>query len=394
MTDTKPKGALDGITVIDFSHMRAGPQCTQMLGDMGATVIKIEAPDGDGTRKFGKALGGESVDFLSVNRNKKSIVLDLKNEEDLAFAHQLVASADVVVENFRMGVMKRFGLDYESLAEKYPRLVYCTVSAYGLEGPYAGRPGYDQVAQGLSGLMSVTGTEESGPVRVGVSIADLLGGVFSAYGVALALYEREKSGRGQFVHTSLLRSLVSMLSYQAARYLLTGEVPEVVGNHHPIVVPTGTFKAGDGLMTISCGTDRQWQLLCDALESPELKEDPRYITNRDRTTHLKEIIKDIEARLSKKTRAQWMEILDRHGVPAGPVNRIDEVINDPQVIADQLIVTPEQPHPTIGNVPMPGFPVVLTRTPASARLSPPMLGQHTDEIKRMYTAKQTIKERT
>lgn len=382
--DAPSNGPLDGITVVDFTHMRAGPMCTQMLGDMGATIIKIENPKGDGTRNFGTTVGGESIDFLSVNRNKKSIVLDLKNKDDLAFAHALVGSADVVVENFRKGVMARFGLDYETLAPRYPRLIYCTVTAYGLEGPYADRPGYDQVAQGMSGLMSLTGTEASGPVRVGVPIADLLGGSFGAYGVVLALYERARSGRGQLVSTSLLRSLVSLLSFQAARNLLTGEVPGLVGQYHPIVVPTGTFRARDGLMTIACGTDKQWQSLCDALEAPELKSDPRYLTNRDRTAHLPEIVADIEARLVARDREEWMALFDRHEVPSGPVYTVDEVLRDPQVIAEKMVVTPEEKHPTVGEVPMPGFPVVLGRTPARARLAPPQLGQHSEEIRRTY----------
>lgn len=381
-------GPLSGIKIVDFSHMRAGPMCTQMLGDMGAEIIKIEPPRGDGTRNFGNLTGGESIDFLSVNRNKKSVVLDLKQPRDLEVAHRLVGQADVVVENFRKGVMKRFGLDYETLAAKHEKLIYCTITAYGIEGPYADKPGYDQIAQGLSGFMSVTGTDETGPLRVGVPIGDMLGGVFAAYGIALALYERTISGKGQRVHTSLLRALVSMLSFHATRYTLRGELPTPVGQQHPIVVPTGTFKVKDGSITISCGTQEQWERLAAALGASELAQDPRYRTNRDRSAHLAEIVADIEARLASRTRAEWIDILEQHDVPAGPVNTIADVVKDPQVIADQLIIAAEQGHPTIGPVPMPGFSVMLERTPPSARTSPPTLGQHTDEILRSLLRQQ------
>lgn len=377
MEEARP---LSGVRVVDFTHMRAGPMCTMMLGDMGAEVIKIEPPSGDGARLFGRTVNGEGIDFLSVNRNKRSVVLDLKAEEGRAAALELIATADVLVENFRLGVMRRFGLDYETLSARFPRLIYCSVTAFGRRGPYADRPGYDQLAQGLSGLMSVTGTEETGPLRVGLPLGDLLAGSYAAYGVVLALYERARSGRGQLVHTSLLRSLVSILSFQAARYLLTNEIPGPVGRYHPIVVPTGTFDARDGPLNIGCSTERQWRQLCVALGAPELIDDPRYRDNRHRAEHLADLIDDLQRRLATRTRDEWLEVLMAHDVPCGPVYNIGEVFNDPQVQAEELAVTPRHDHPTVGKVPMPGFPVILERTPPAAVLPPPLLGQHTREV--------------
>ena len=380
MKHEKTYGPLQGIRVVDFTHMRAGPQCTMMLGDMGAEVIKIEAPQGDGTRRFGSNINGEALDFLSVNRNKKSVVLDLKSDEGREAAMRLIGTADVLVENFRIGVMKRLGFGYEALSEKFPRLIYCSVTAYGQTGPYAERPGYDQIAQGLSGLMSLTGTKETGPLRVGLPIGDLLGGCFAAYGVVLALYERQQSGKGQFVHTSLLRALVSMMSFQGASYLMTGAVPDVVGKHHPIVVPNGTYAAKDGPLNIACSTQQQWENLCHALGAPELIADPRYPDNRGRAANLDVLVAELERLLSRRTRAEWIEIFTKHDIPSGPILRMDEVFTDPQVLAEQLAVTPDEDHPRVGKVPMPGFPVVLERTPARAVLPPPMLGQHTEEV--------------
>jgi len=381
---------LQGIRVIDFTHMRAGPQCTMMLGDMGAEIIKIESPRGDGTRLYGRDINGEALDFLSVNRNKKSVVLDLKSPEGRQAAMDLISTADVLVENFRIGVMERLGFGRERLAELFPRLIYCSITAYGQTGPYAGLPGYDQIAQGMSGLMSLTGTKESGPLRVGLPIGDLLAGAFAAYGIVLALFERQHSGRGQFVHTSLLRALVSLLSFQAARYLMTGEVPDVVGNHHPIVVPNGTFATSDGLINIGCSTQEQWESLCKAIEAPELVTDERYSDNRSRAANLEALIGDLEERLKQRTREEWMRVLTAADVPCGPIYRIDEVFKDPHVQAEQLAVSPDRDHPRVGKVPMPGFPVILERTPPRAVLPPPMLGEHTGEVLRS-TAQQLQK---
>jgi crotonobetainyl-CoA:carnitine CoA-transferase CaiB-like acyl-CoA transferase len=373
-------GPLSGIRVVDFTHMRAGPHCTMMLGDMGAEVIKIESAQGDGTRRYGKDIKGEALDFLSVNRNKKSVVLDLKTDAGRQAAMDLIATADVLVENFRIGVMDRLGFGQKALTEKFPRLIYCSVTAYGQKGPYAKHPGYDQIAQGLSGLMSLTGTKETGPLRVGLPIGDLLGGSFAAYGVVLALFERERSGKGQFVHTSLLRALVSMLSFQGARYLMSGEVPEVVGKQHPIIVPNGTYATRDGLINIACSTQEQWEKLCRALGAEDLAADPRYTDNRARAAHLETLVADLEQRLKQYTRAELMPLLTAADVPCGPIYRIDEMFNDPHVQAEGLAVTPERDHPKLGKVPMPGFPVILERTPPRAVEPPPMLGQHTNDV--------------
>ncbi len=367
-------GALGGIKVIDFSHARAGPQCTQLLGDMGADVIKIEKTTGDGSRHWGPAYKGERIDFLSLNRNKQGLAVDLTNAQQLSQVKELVAQADVVIQNFRPGVMAKFGLDAETLLEQQPDLVYCTISGYGSTGPLAKERSYDQVIQGFSGFMSVTGTEEAGPVRAGIPIADLLGGVFSALGICAALREREVSGRGQHVETSLLQGLVSLMSFHAQDYLLTGNVPGVAGNHHPIIAPTGTFRAADGALTVAVANDSMWQRMCESMGRPELATDPRFVTNNDRLQHRDELIEEIEAALSRRSKHEWVVAFTEAGVPSGPVHTIGEALDHEQVRANGLVVSAE--HSTVGPMEMLGFPVQLSRTPLSVRMPPPSLGEH------------------
>ncbi|MGV0745212.1 CaiB/BaiF CoA transferase family protein [Mycolicibacterium sp. XJ870] len=370
-------GALGGIKVIDFSHARAGPQCTMLLGDMGAEVIKVEKLVGDGSRQWGPRYKGESIDYLSLNRNKEGLAVDLNDPEQLDRVKELVADADVLVQNFRPNVMKKFGLDADTLLELHPKLVYCTISGYGNKGPLSQKRCYDQVIQGFSGFMSVTGTDELEPVRAGIPIADLLGGVFSALGICAALREREVSGRGQHVETSLLQGLVSLMSFHAQDYLLTGRVPGVAGNHHPIIAPTGTFRAADGSLTVAVANDEMWQRMCAAMDRPELAVDPRFVSNQDRLAHRTELISAIESALATRTKAEWVETFTASGVPSGPVHTIGEALEHEQTRANDLVVSAE--HVTVGPIEMIGFPLQLSRTPLAVRLPPPYLGQHNKE---------------
>ena len=374
-------GALHNIRVADFTHARAGPTCTMLLADMGANVIKVEAPPaGDAMRQFGARVGGEGMDFLTANRNKRSLALNLRSDIGCGVARRLVAGADVLVENFRPGVMKKLDLDYEAVRAINPRIVYCSISGAGQTGPYASRPGYDQVAQGLSGLMSITGTEQTGPLRVGIPIGDLVAGIYAAFGIAVALHERGLSGQGQYVQTSLLESLVSLLSVQAARYLLLGEIPGPVGNHHPIVVPFGAFQAKDGLLNIAVGTEPQWRRLCEAMDLSELADDPRFSNFRERDVHRRELLEILNARFREKPRDEWLQRLIEADIVAGPVYRIDEVFRDPQVLHTEMLQ--EISHPTIGALKLVGFPVKLSRTPPRIERYPPRFGEHTEAILR------------
>ena len=371
--------ALEGIRVADFSHNRAGPVCTMLLGDMGAEIIKVEAPPrGDSIRQFGAKVGGEGLDYLTANRNKRSLALNLQSDTGRRIARRLVSYVDVVVENFRPGVMKRLGLDYNAVSGVNPRIVYASVSGWGQTGPYASRPGYDQVAQGVSGLMSVTGTTESGPLRVGVPIGDMVAGIYAAFGVVVALCERTRSGNGQHVHTSLLETLVSLLSVQAGRYLLTKETPGPTGNHHPLIVPTGTFEAKDGHFNVAVGTEDQWRRLCEAVDLPDLANDRRFHSFQVRAVHRQELLRILNAKFRERRRDEWLRRLEDADIAVGPVYRIDEVFHDPQVRHTGMIQ--EIAHPTIGPLRLVGFPVKLSRTPATLALYPPRYGEHTEEI--------------
>lgn len=375
---TARRGALAGIRVADFTQNRAGPVCTMLLGDMGADVIKIEPPEGDPIRQFGARVAGEGLDYLTANRNKRDLALNLRTETGRRVSRRLVAWADVLAENFRPGVMQRLGLDYDTVRAINPRIVYCSVSGWGQSGPYALRPGYDQVAQGLSGFMSLTGTEESGPLRVGVPIGDLVSGIYAAFGVLVALYERGISGEGQYVHTSLLETLVSLLSLQAERYLLKGEIPGPVGNYHPLIVPAGCFEAKDGHLNISVGTEAQWRRLCEAMDLTGLADDPRFSDFQRRAAHRRELLEILTARFRERPRDEWLKRLDDADIASGPVYRVDEVFQDPQVLHTEMIQ--EIAHPTIGPLKLVGFPVKLSRTSPRLELYPPRYGEHTEEI--------------
>lgn len=370
-------GPLQGIKVIDFTHARAGPQCTMMLGDLGADVIKIERPGGEIGRAWGPVFKGERIDFMSVNRNKRSVVLDLTSPHDLALAQALIADADVLVQNLRPGVMSSFGLDADSLRARHSSLIYCSISGFGSAGPRAMEPSYDNVIQAYSGLMSITGTD--GPVRSGLPLADLLAGVFAAYGVLAALFERNQSGLGQHVQVSLLQSLVNLMSFQGLTYLLTGKTPGLTGNHHPIMAPTGLYRASDGHIVIQVSNDHEWKRLSEAIDLRELADDERFSTNDARVENRALMNEMLNSKLLQRTRAEWIAIFHAVQVPAGAVNSVGEALDDPQVRANDMVI--RMNHPKLGTIPVLGYPVRFDRTPCEIRLPPPEVGQHTSEVR-------------
>ena len=368
-------GPLRGIRILDLTRYLAGPYCTMLLGDMGAEVVKLEPPRGG--RDFGSGVGTHAnYFFLSVNRSKRSVTLDIQQPRGREVFLRLVDRADVVVENFRPAVMDALGLGAAALRARNPRLIYCNISGFGATGPYAQRPGFDQIAQGMSGLMSVTGTEQ--PTRVGIAIGDVLAGIFAAYGISLALYHRQVSGEGQVVTTSLLEALVGVLSWSAGIYFATGSPPPPAGNHHPLSAPHGAFRARDRAFNIACGNERQWQELCRALELSELLADDRFTHPLGRVANRAALTEQLESRLSQRNAAEWVTLLNAHGIPSGPINDMAEVFADPQVRAREMYV--ELPHPAIGTMKTTGVPVKLSATPGGAQVAPPDLGADTDAV--------------
>lgn len=373
---------LSGITVLDLGRHLAGPTAAMWLGDLGADVIKIENPGkGEDARASGPPFyHGESAFFLAANRNKRSLALDLKRPEGQELFRRLAARADVVVENFRPGVMDALSIGYDTVAATNPGVIYCSISGFGADGPFADRPGLDQIIQGFSGLQSVTGFEGGEPVRVGIPIADLLTGLFGAYGVLAALQVRARTGRGQRVDTSLLESMVGMLGFQATRYLNGGDVPPPAGNHHPINAPYGVFRTRDGYVTIGATGDKRWPKLCEVLGAPEWLEDPRFATNGGRHAHRAELAELISERLQAHTSDEWEVILNAASIPCGPIYRVDQALEHPQVRHREMVV--ELEHPSAGPIRLLGLPVKLSETPGAVRLPPPLLGQHSAEILR------------
>jgi crotonobetainyl-CoA:carnitine CoA-transferase CaiB-like acyl-CoA transferase len=376
------KMPLHGVRVLDLGRHQAGPTCAMWLGDLGADVLKIENPErGEDGRSSGPPFfNGVSAFFLSANRNKRSVALDVKRPEGQRIFRCLAETADVVVENFRPGVMDALSLGYPVLAELNPRLIFCSISGFGAAGPFADRPGLDQIIQGTSGLMSVTGFEGGDPVRVGIPIADLLTGLFGAYGVLAALQARERSGRGQIVTTSLLESMVGMMTFQAIRYLNGGGVPPPAGNHHPINAPYGVFRTRDGFVTLGATGDKRWRAFCELLGVPEWLDDPRFASNGARYENRYELAELIGAKLQARTSDEWEKILNAAGIPCGPIYRVDQALDDPQVRDREMIV--ERPHPELGTVRLLGLPVKLSSTPGDIWRVPPALGEHTDEVLR------------
>jgi formyl-CoA transferase/CoA:oxalate CoA-transferase len=379
MDSTPP---LDGLLVVDLTRVLSGPYCTMLLADMGARVIKIEQPGrGDDTRGWGPPFAGEeSAYFLSINRNKESLTLDLKQPDGHRILEQLLARADVVVENFRPGTMDRLGFGYQTVSARWPRIVYCAISGFGQTGPRRDQPGYDAVIQAEAGLMSVTG-ESGGPaLRLGVAIADIVSGMFAAQGIAMALLARARSGRGQLVDIGMLDATAALLTYQAANYFVTGRAPERLGNRHPTIVPYETFEGADGQFVLAVGNDDLWRRFCTVAELSNLASDPRFVTNRGRVENYAELKPILVDRLRTRSRAEWIAALNAQGVPTGAVRDVAEVLNDPQLAAREMIQAVE--HATLGSVRALGIPIKLSHTPGTVRTAPPTLGQHTDQILR------------
>lgn len=369
--------ALSRYTVLDLTRVRSGPTCVRQLADWGANVIKIEMPQG---LDQGDPMGGprHGPDFQNLHRNKRGMTLNLKDPEGVALLKKLAEKADVIVENFRPDVKHRLGIDYEAMSAVNPRIVYASISGFGQDGPYADRPGFDQIAQGMGGLMSITGLPGQGPVRVGIPIADLCAGIFAAQGILVALLERETSGKGQWVQTSLLQAQIFMLDFQASRWLMAGEVPKQAGNNHPTSIPTGVFKTSDGHINIAATGQRIWERCCHAFGKTEWLADPRYATGEARSRNRDALNAEIEAVTATNTTAYWVETLNEAGVPCGPIYRINEVFADPQV--QHLGIAKKLNGGNRGEVAYVGQPVELSRTPSGIVAHPPEIGQHTDEI--------------
>ncbi|HEX5079569.1 MAG TPA: CoA transferase [Geminicoccaceae bacterium] len=369
--------ALSRFTVLDLTRVRAGPTCVRQLADWGADVIKIEMP---ARGPDGHALGGPRAgpDFQNLHRNKRSMTLNLKDEAGRAVFLALAGRADVVVENYRPDVKQRLRIAYEDVKAVNPRIVYASISGFGQDGPYAKRPGFDQIAQGMGGLMSITGLPGQGPVRAGIPIADLCAGLFAAQGILVALLERERSGEGQWVQTSLLQAQVFMLDFQAARWLVDREVPGQAGNNHPTSIPTGVFPTADGHINIAAAGQEIWQRLCAALGHEALASDPDYATPADRSRNRDRLNAEIGEITRRRPSADWIDALNEAGVPCGPINTIDQVFADPQ-IRHLGMAHPVRSHER-GDIELVGQPVSLSRTPSRIRVPPPRMGEHTDEI--------------
>jgi len=376
------KQALDGIRVVDLTRVMTGPYCTMLLGDMGADVIKIEQPGkGDDTRAWGPPfIGDVSAYYLSINRNKRSLTLNLKSEAGKEILWKLIDSADVVVENFSPGTVDRLGFGYDAVRERRPGIVYCSISGFGQQGPSRDRTAYDLIVQGMSGLMSVTGEADGGPTRFGVPIADIAAGMFGAYAIVNALFHRERTGEGQYIDNSMLGGQVALLTYQAGIYFATHQAPQRTGNAHPIVAPYQTFHSKDGYVNVASGNDGIFTRLCNAMALERLLSDPRFKDNVGRITNLPALVAEIESAFTEYTTDEIVQRLDAASVPCGAIYTVDQVFNDPQ--AQHYNLSQRVPHPTLGEVDQVGFPYVMSETPCEIRLAPPLLGQHNDEILR------------
>lgn len=372
--------ALEGLKVLDVSQVLAGPYAAMLLADLGADVIKVEAPGhGDHSRQMAPKVSEDlSGAFLAVNRNKRGVVIDLKDATGQGVMRRLADQADVLIENFRPGVAARLGIDYETLAASNPRLIHCSISGYGQTGPYSSRGGFDLVAQGMSGLMSVTGTPGGDPVKCGVPITDIGAGMFATYGILGALAARERTGRGQKVDASLFETGIGYAIWESVEWFHTGNTPQPTGSAHRLGAPYQAFRCSDGYLNVGADGVRHWPLFCAAIGRPELVDDPRFADNTSRLAHLPSLVEAIEERTVTKPRAHWLERLEEVGVPAGPINSVPEALNDPQAVARQLVV--EVQHPRLGTLKALGPSVKLSDTPATIRHTAPDLGQHTSEV--------------
>ncbi len=368
---------LQDVRVLDLTRVRSGPTAVRQLADWGADVIKIEQPESiepDG------ALGAarDTADFQNLQRNKRSLTLNMKTPEGLEVLKKLVLKADVLVENFRPDVKHRLGIDYDALKGLNPRLIYASISGFGQSGPYAGRPGFDQIAQGMGGLMSITGAVDEGPMRAGIPIADLCAGHFCAQGILLALYEREKSGKGQWLHTSLLQAMIAMLDFQAARWTVEGNVPKQAGNNHPTSIPTGVFKTSDGHINIAVAGEATWKRFCTTLDKQDWLENEDFSNAPSRSANRDELNNQINSITATKSSQHWIEVFSKAGVPCGEINSIDQTFADPQV--EHLGITETVNSEKLGELNLIGQPVVLDRTPSSVRVAPPQRGEHSSEL--------------
>lgn len=384
---------LTGIRVLDLTRVLAGPWCTQNLADLGAEVIKIERPGaGDDTRGWGPpylkdqrgADTSEAAYYLSANRNKYSVALDIASPRGAELVRQLAAQSDILVENFKVGGLRKYGLDYDSLSKINPRLIYCSITGFGQTGPYASRPGYDFMIQAMGGLMSITGerddAEGGGPQKAGVAVADLMTGMYSAVGILAALHERSRSGLGQHLDIALLDCQVAMLANQNLNYMTSGRAPQRAGNAHQNLVPYQVFAVSDGHMIVAVGNDSQFRAYCGVLGLPELADDPRFATNPKRVVNRDVLVPILAERMAQGERDHWLGELERAGVPAGPINTLDQVYADPQVQFRQM--RRELPHPLAGTVPMAANPLRLSGSPVEYRRAPPLLGEHTAQVLR------------
>jgi crotonobetainyl-CoA:carnitine CoA-transferase CaiB-like acyl-CoA transferase len=371
---------LSGVTVVDFTRILAGPYCTMLLGDLGATVLKIEPPKGDDSRYWGPPfMDGESAYFLAVNRNKKSLTLDLKTREAVEIVLSLVDGSDVVIENFRPGTMDRLGIGYEALRARNPRLVYCAISGYGQTGPLRDRPGYDAVMQGEGGWMGLTGEPSGMPMKVGASLADIFTGMMALEGILAALYRREKSGEGSSIDVALFDSVVATLCYQAQGFLMTGEVPKRLGNRHSSLAPYETFATADGHVIVGVGNDSLWKRFVRAVGEPSLDE-PKYEVNASRVASYDQLKARLEPLFAARTTGEWIAILEDAGIPVGRVRDVREVFSNPQIAPREMRIEVE--HPKLGRLPLTGSPIKVGGSGAGQRPheAPPMLGEHTEEV--------------
>ncbi len=379
--------ALAGVRVLDLTRILAGPYCTMMLGDLGADVIKVERPGrGDDSRGWGPPFvgepygpyPGESAYFMVANRNKRSITVNLKNPEGLEIVNRLAGISDVLVENFRTGVLEEMGLGYEDLRGSNPRLIYCSISGYGRTGPYAERPGYDFIIQAEGGMMGITGPEEGPPYRVGVPIVDITAGMFAATAILAALHARTHTGEGQCVDVSLMNTQVALLTNVGSNYLVGGVEPRRLGNAHPNITPYEAFRARDRWFALAAGNEPQWRLLCDVIGRPDLKDDVRFATNSARVTNRAALVAVLNDVFVTRDADEWLAGLMEAGLPCAPINTVPDVFEHPQVQARDL--APEVQHPTAGKVRLTGLPYVLSQTPAEIRRPPPLLGEHSEEV--------------
>ena len=373
--------ALEGIRVLDLTRALAGPFCTLMLGDYGADVVKIEIPGtGDDTRHWGPPfIGDESAYFLSINRNKRSLTLNFKEEKAREIFLKLVEGSDVVVENFTPGVMSRFGLEYETVKRANPGIIYCSISGFGQDGPYQSRPAYDQIMQGISGLMSITGDPEGEPEKIGVAVTDIGAGMWAAFAVMSALFRREQDGEGQYIDISMLDAQVAWLTYQAGYYFAYGRPPQRLGKAHPTLVPYQAFMAKDGkYFNVAVGSERLWERFCQAVKLDDLKDHPDYATNGVRVENRATLAPLLQEYFLTRDADDWVKDLQANSVPAGPINDLADVFSDPQVLHRDMFL--EIPHPTLGSVKQTGLPIKFSRTPGGLDQHPPLLGEHNQAI--------------